>query len=168
MHAEGEHRAYAEEREDGDITVFVKRRKEVDNSLVMAEVHFLARGAEGGNSEKHKSYAKKKIAYVAVLTCIDKQQCDEECWEHKVRHIKREAQRHDPCCKRGANVGAHNYRDGLCQCEQSGVHKRYGHYRRSCRRLHGGRYKHTGQQTSEAVGGHGSKDMAQLRARHLL
>ena len=134
----------------------------------MTEVHFLAGSAQSGDGEEHKCDTEEEIADVAVLLAIDKQQRDEEHREHDVGHVEREAKRHDPCRERGADVGSHDNGDGLCQCEQSGVNERYCHHRRGSRRLHRGCYEHTGQQTSKAVGSHCSKDMAQLRACHLL
>ena len=134
----------------------------------MTEVHFLSGSAECGNGKEHECDAEEEVAYVALFLTIDEQQGYEENGEHDVRHVEIEAQCHNPCRECSADVGSHDYGDGLCQCEQSGVDKRYGHHRRGCGRLHRCCYEHTGQQTGEAVGSHGSQDMAQLRACHLL
>ena len=65
-------------------------------------------------------------------------------------------------------MGTHDDADGLDEREQSGVDEGDGHQCSGSRTLHGCGYKHTGEHTGETVGGHSTKDVSQLRTRHLL
>ena len=79
----------------------------------MAEVHLLTRCAERRDSEEHECHTEEEVADITVALAVDEQQGDEERGEHEVRHVEREAKRHNPRRERSADIGTHNNRDGL-------------------------------------------------------
>ena len=99
---------------------------------------------------------------------IDEHKAHNERRKDKVDEVNGESETHDPCRKRGADVGSHDDGDGLGKRQQTGIDKRDGHHRGGRRGLYGARYERSGEHTGETVGGHGAEDMAQLRSGHLL
>ena len=158
--------AKEQEQQDGGEAIGVEAGEEGLQGAHLLGWHL--RLAEGGQGQEHKGYTKEEIAYVTAFLRIDKQQSDEENWPHEIAYLKREAGRHDPGRERGADVGAHDDRDGLDKGEQSGVDERDGHHGGGGRRLYGDGCKHTREHSRYAVGGHGAKHMAKLGSCQLL
>ena len=71
LHAERQHGADAEEREYSEIAILVEGSEEVDDSLVVTEVHLLTRCAERRDSEEHECHAEEEVADVAVALAVD-------------------------------------------------------------------------------------------------
>ncbi len=88
----GEDGSDNEEREDGEITVFVERTEEVDDSLVVGEVHLLAGLREQGDGEEHEGYAEEEVTDVPVSPRVDEEDGDDEGGEDGIEQIEREAE----------------------------------------------------------------------------
>ena len=131
-------------------------------------MHVNAGLAQGAKSEEQESYTEEEITDDAAFLHVDEDDADEEGRIDEVGNVERESERHDPSGQRGSDVCTHDDGYGLGKCEQACVHKRNGHQRGSCTRLHGGGDEHTRQHACETVGGHGAKDVTQLRSGHFL
>ena len=79
------------------------------------------------------------------LLGINQDDSDEESRPYEVGNVERETRAHNPCRKRGADIGSHDDGDGLGQSEQTGIDKRYRHYGSGGRRLYRGCNKRTGK-----------------------
>ena len=146
----------------------VERGKEVQHGLILTQMHVLSRLAQDGQCEHQESNAKQEVADIAVLLLVDEDNTNEEGRIRQTTDVERHTCRHNPCRQRRTDVGTHNDRDGLSQRQQSSIHKRDGHHRRSGRGLYRSRHQRTSQHTGKTVGGHSSQDVSQLWTRHFL
>ena len=115
-----------------------------------------------------RCYAKEEVAHDAAFFHVNQDDSYEECRIDEVGDFKRETEAHDPRCHGGTDVSTHDDADGLEECQQSCVDKRYRHQCGGCGALHGRCDKYTRQCPGEPVCCHGSKDMSQLWASHFL
>ena len=168
LHDAGDDGADGKEDKDGEVALCVERAEEADDRGVVLQVQLLACRTEQHQREEQEGNTKEEVANVSLTLRVDEHDAQKERGIHHCREVNVVSQTHNPCCQCGADIGSHDHRYGLCQRHQSGIDKRHRHHGGGRRRLHCASYKHTSEHTGEAVGGHGTKDVAQLRTCHLL
>ena len=168
LYTEGHHTTQEQEYQGGEERVRIKRGEEIEQSLILTQMHLRSRHAEGSQTQQQEWQTKQEVADISVFLQIDQDDTHEEGRIDSTGDVERHTSWHNPCRQRGSDVSTHNDRDGLSQRQEPGIHKRDCHHRRCCRRLDRCRYQHTCQHTCKTIGSHCTKDVSQLRTRHLL
>ena len=79
----------------------------------MCQVHTTAHIAQHDQRPEQERQTKQEIAHYSVALLIDEYHAHDKRWEHYVGQVDIIAQRHNPRCERGADVGSHDDTDGL-------------------------------------------------------
>ena len=171
LHAHGKDATQQQEEERAEDSPTASRRKEVDDRLVVSQIHSHRIFTQRGKAEEHERETEHEFADALgrVLLGVRKNDAEGEEGPHHRAHVELEPEYgHNPGRGSGTDVRTHDNRNGLTQCEQASVNEAYGKDGRSGRRLHRGSHKGTCEKASDAVLGHGSKDSTQVTAREFL
>ena len=103
-----------EEQQDSPV-IGLETRKEVDHGRFAGQIHLHARGLEHAQCEEQETETEKEIAQIAVPSDLNQDNADEESRPDDIDNIEGESCRHDPGAHRGADIGAHDDRNGLGQ-----------------------------------------------------
>lgn len=78
-----------EQEGDGSLeAVRVEAGEELQNRLVMSQIHVDTGLAKCTQAEEHKGDTEDEIAYDLALLAIDEDDGDEECWPYKVGDVE--------------------------------------------------------------------------------
>ena len=138
------------------MTLRIKRTEEIDDRRIVFQIKIFSCTTQEDEGEEEESNTKKEIAEIAPFLTVYQHDTQEECGEHDYREIDIIAQRHNPCRKRGTDIGTHDDGDGLSQGEKTCVDKGNRHHGSSRRTLHGTGNKCTCKHTREPIGCHRS------------
>ena len=168
LHDASDERTDQEKDNDGKVALRIERAEEVDDRRVMLQVECLSRITQKNQREKEESDTEEEVTDVTPFLTINQHDAQKEGREHHDGQVDIVAERHNPSRERGADVGTHDDRDGLCQGEKTGVDERNRHHSGGRGTLHGAGNKCTREHTCEPIGGHRPENVSQLRSRHFL
>ena len=121
LHAHGQDTTDEQEGDGGLETVGIETCKEIENWLVMSQIHVDAGLAKRTQAQEHKGYTEDEVADNLALLTIDEDDGDEERRPYKIRDVERETRTHDPGGERGSNVGAHDDGNRLGKGKETGI-----------------------------------------------
>ena len=113
LHTHGQDTTYEQEGDGGLEAVRVEAGEELQNWLVMSQVHINTGLAKSTQTKEHKGYTKDEVADNLALLTVNQDNGNEECRPYKVGDVEREAGTHDPGGKRGSDIGTHDDRNSL-------------------------------------------------------
>ena len=167
LHEGGQYGTDEEEQQDGAV-VGLEAGEEVYDGRLAGEIHLHTRGLQHTQGEEQETQSEQEIAHIAVFAGLYEDDGHQEYRPDHVGYVEGETGRHDPGAHGGADIGAHDYGDGLGEGEEGRIHEGYRHDGGCGGRLDGDRHQGAGGHAGEAVGGHCAKEVTQLRAGHFL
>jgi hypothetical protein len=155
------------EQERAEDAPTTRRCKEVDDCLVVRQIHCYRIFSQCGEPEEHEREPENEFAKAAhaILAHIRKCDAESENRPHEATHVELETEnRHNPRCSGGADVCAHDYGNRLRQCQEPCVYKAHGHHGCCGRGLYGGGDEGASQKAAHAMLGHGAENSTEVSA----